>query len=74
MMQNMGYGEEYQYAHDDKDAFVPGESYLPVELHNERYYFPVDRGLESKIAEKLNYLRQLNEASDFKRYENGEGA
>ena len=74
MMQNMGYGEEYQYAHDDKDAFVPGESYLPVELHNEQYYFPVDRGLESKIAEKLDYLRQLNETSDFKRYENGEGA
>ena len=74
MMQDMGYGEEYQYAHDHKDAFVPGESYLPVELHNERYYFPVDRGLESKIAEKLDYLRQLNEASDFKRYENGEGA
>ena len=74
MMQDMGYGEEYQYAHDHKDAFVPGESYLPVELQNERYYFPVDRGLESKIAEKLNYLRQLNEASDFKRYESGEGA
>ena len=74
MMQDMGYGEEYQYAHDHKDAFVPGESYLPVELQNERYYFPVGRGLESKIAEKLDHLRQLNEASDFKRYESGEGA
>ena len=73
MMQDMGYGKDYQYAHDHEDAFVPGESYLPEELQNEKFYFPVDRGLESKITEKLNYLRQLNEASDFKRYKNKQG-
>ena len=68
MMETMGYGQDYQYAHDHQDAFVPGESYLPEELHGERFYFPVDRGMESKIAEKLNYLRQLNDASEFQRY------
>lgn len=68
MMETMGYGQDYQYAHNHQDAFVPGESYLPEELHGERFYFPVDRGMESKIAEKLNYLRQLNGASEFQRY------
>jgi len=68
MMETMGYGQDYRYAHDHQDAFVPGESYLPEELHGERFYFPVDRGMESKIAEKLNYLRQLNHASEFQRY------
>ena len=68
MMETMGYGQDYQYAHNHQDAFVPGESYLPEELHGERFYFPVDRGMESKIAEKLNYLRQLNDASEFQRY------
>lgn len=69
MMETMGYGQDYQYAHNHQDAFVPGESYLPEELHGERFYFPVDRGMESKIAEKLNYLRQLNDASEFQRYQ-----
>lgn len=73
VMKEMGYGSEYQYAHDHDEAFVPGESYMPEELHGQRFYEPVDRGLESKIAEKLDYLRKLNEASEFQRYTGEEG-
>lgn len=73
IMEEMGYGKDYQYAHDYEGGFVPGESYLPLELHKERFYFPVDRGLESKIGEKLARLRSLNESSDFKRYMRDEG-
>ncbi|MCZ6501350.1 MAG: replication-associated recombination protein A [Gammaproteobacteria bacterium] len=68
MMENMGYGDGYQYAHDHDDAFVPGESYFPEQLVDREYYHPVDRGLEIKIAEKLAYLKKLNQASTFKRY------
>ena len=68
MMKEMGYGEDYRYAHNYEDGFVPGESYLPPELDGQHFYQPVERGLESKIAEKLNYLRKLNQASDFQRY------
>ena len=64
----MGYGEDYRYAHDFEDAFVPGESYVPEAIADKRFYHPVDRGLESKIQEKLKYLRQLNDSSEFKRY------
>ncbi|HKI73922.1 MAG TPA: replication-associated recombination protein A [Pseudomonadales bacterium] len=68
LMKDMGYGEDYRYAHDFDDAFVPGESYFPRELDGRIYYEPVGRGLEIRIAEKLNHLRELNQGSDFKRY------
>ena len=73
MMENMGYGDDYKYAHDHDDAFVPGESYFPEQLVDREYYHPVDRGLEIKIAEKLAYLKKLNQASTFKRYNNPDG-
>ncbi len=68
LMAGMGYGKDYQYAHDHADAFVPGESYFPETLKSREYYHPVDRGLEIKIQEKLNYLKSLNTASQFQRY------
>lgn len=68
LMKGMGYGEDYQYAHDFEDGFVPGESYLPEELKDARYYEPVPRGLEIQIGEKLQRLRQQNFDSDFQRY------
>jgi len=68
MMQKMGYGDDYQYAHNHEDAFVPGESYVPPELHGVQFYHPVARGTEAKISEKLDYLRKQNENSEFQRY------
>ena len=68
MMEEMGYGDDYQYAHNHEDAFVPGESYVPPELHGVQFYHPVARGMETKISEKLDYLRKQNESSEFQRY------
>ena len=68
MMEKMGYGDDYQYAHNHEDAFVPGESYVPPELHGVQFYHPVARGTEIKISEKLDYLRKQNESSEFQRY------
>ena len=68
MMAEMGYGDDYQYAHNHEDAFVPGESYVPPELHGVQFYHPVARGTETKISEKLEYLRKQNESSEFQRY------
>ncbi len=70
MMKKMGYGKEYQYAHDHDDAFVPGESYFPEQLDGSEYYFPVSRGLEIRIGEKLARLRKLNMESRSRRYRN----
>lgn len=57
LMKNLGYGRDYRYAHDEPDAFAAGERYLPDELPDRRYYRPVPRGLELKIAEALARLR-----------------
>jgi putative ATPase len=57
LMKGLGYGREYRYAHDEPDAYVPGERYLPDEMPDRRYYRPVPRGLEMKIGEALARMR-----------------
>lgn len=61
LMKELGYGKLYRYAHDEPDAYAAGETYLPEGLENESWYHPVPRGLEIKIAEKLAYLRSLDD-------------
>lgn len=58
LMKELGYGKKYRYAHDERDAYAAGENYFPEELGKRQYYFPVPRGLEIKIAEKLNQLQE----------------
>jgi putative ATPase len=60
---DLGHGKDYRYAHDEEGAYAAGEVYLPKEIANRHYYQPVNQGLESKIAEKLEYLRQLDKQS-----------
>lgn len=57
LMKNLGFGRDYRYAHDEADAYVPGERYLPDDMPDRRYYRPVPRGLELKIGEALARLR-----------------
>lgn len=61
LMKELGYGHEYRYAHDEPNAYVAGEQYLPDGVKEPNWYQPVPRGLESKIGEKLDFLRQLDE-------------
>jgi putative ATPase len=60
LMKELGYGHAYRYAHDEPEAYAAGEVYLPPQLGPKRYYYPVDRGLETRIAERLDHLRQLD--------------
>lgn len=69
LMKDMGYGAEYRYAHDEPGAYAAGERYLPPEMSQTRYYMPTNRGLETKIGEKLDYLASLDAKSPQKRYE-----
>lgn len=68
LLKSMGHGEEYRYAHDEPDAFAAGESYLPEAIHQRRYYKPVMRGLEIRLAEKRQRLDALDAQSPKKRY------
>lgn len=60
LMKAQGYGDSYRYAHDEQEGFAAGENYFPEELADRQYYFPVNRGVEIKVAEKLDYLRARN--------------
>jgi putative ATPase len=59
-MKELGYGKRYRYAHDEPEAYAAGENYLPEELEGVHYYQPVERGLEIRIREKLQHLRELD--------------
>jgi putative ATPase len=60
LMKELGYGREYRYAHDEPNAYAAGETYLPEDMREPGWYQPVPRGLETKIAEKLAWLRDLD--------------
>lgn len=68
LLKSLGHGDEYRYAHDEPEAFAAGESYLPQAIHHRRYYEPVNRGLEIKLAEKRQRLDARNAESPRKRY------
>jgi len=60
LMKELGYGHEYRYAHDEPNAYAAGETYLPEGMEEPGWYEPVPRGIETKIAEKLAWLRSLD--------------
>ncbi len=66
LMKELHYGKGYRYAHDDANAYVAGEQYFPDEMQDVQYYFPVQRGLEIKIAEKLASLRAQDKKASGK--------
>jgi putative ATPase len=61
LMKSLDYGKHYRYAHDEPEGYAAGENYFPDDFASRIYYRPVSRGLEIKIAEKLKYLRELDE-------------
>jgi putative ATPase len=60
LMKQLGHGKDYRYAHNEEGGFAAGERYLPDGMADPGWYQPVNRGLEIKIAEKLETLRALN--------------
>jgi putative ATPase len=61
LMRELGYGKAYRYPHDESDAYAAGENYFPDMDSAPSFYHPSGRGLEGKIAEKLQNLRALDE-------------
>ncbi len=55
-MKDWGYGKGYQHAHKAEDA-IPDMECLPANLAGTRFYFPTDRGMEKRIAERLEEIR-----------------
>ena len=60
LMKELDYGLDYRYAHDEPEAYAAGVNYFPEGMTEAEYYQPVSRGLEIKIAEKLEHLKKLD--------------
>ncbi len=58
LMKDLGYGQGYRYAHDEPDALAPGQRHFPDAMEPRNYYDPVPRGLELKVREMLERIRQ----------------
>ena len=57
LMKGLGYGKGYQYAHDLEDKVADMEC-LPDNLRNRVYYEPTNEGIEKRIRERLEEIRQ----------------
>lgn len=58
LMRELGYGKNYQYAHDDRHALVAQE-HLPAELKGRTYYHPTNRGYEAVVKDRLTKWQQI---------------
>jgi putative ATPase len=61
LMKNLDYGKNYRYSHDEEGGFAAGENYFPEGMAAPQFYRPVTRGLEIRIAEKLDQLKKKND-------------
>jgi putative ATPase len=61
LMKDLGYGEDYRYAHDEDEGLAAGEQYFPDDMSPVKYYHPVPRGLEIRIREKLDEIARRNQ-------------
>ena len=61
LAKSLGHGKAYRYSHDEPHGFSAGQRYFPDNIQNPpRFYEPLDRGLESKIAQRFQELRRLS--------------
>ena len=60
LAKSLNHGKNYRYAHDEPNGYAAGENYFPEALRGQRYYHPVPRGLEEKIAARLAYFSNLD--------------
>jgi putative ATPase len=57
LMKELGYGQGYRYPHDEEGGYAAGERYLPEGMSPPQWYRPTERGLEARIRERLEQLR-----------------
>ena len=58
LMRELGYGADYQYAHDHADAYAPQE-YLPEALRGAQWYEPTEFGYEKTVKERIDWWQRL---------------
>ncbi|HTC56175.1 MAG TPA: replication-associated recombination protein A [Candidatus Sulfotelmatobacter sp.] len=58
LMKGLGYGKDYQYAHDVKGK-VANMQCLPENLRDRVYYQPTSEGVEKRIRERMEEIKKL---------------
>ena len=58
LMKEIGYGKEYQYAHDSALA-TTGMETMPERLRGRKYYEPGDLGFEKEIRKRIDWWEGL---------------
>jgi putative ATPase len=61
LMSELDYGKNYRYAHNEPEGYAAEENYFPEGLDAVEFYKPTNRGLEKKILEKIDYLKELDQ-------------
>ncbi len=64
LMQEIGYGKDYQYDPDTKDGFS-GQNYFPDGMRRQVFYRPVQRGFEREIQKRLDYWNALRQKKNL---------
>jgi putative ATPase len=62
LMQKLGYGKDYKYAHN-YDEHIVEQEHLPQELLGKHYYTPSDSGYEKEIKERLKFWEEKKQRS-----------
>ena len=58
LMKNLGYGKDYQYAHDYEEK-VTGMQCLPDNLAGRRWYHPTDQGFEARLRQRMSEIAKI---------------
>ncbi|MDN6166976.1 MAG: replication-associated recombination protein A, partial [Tetragenococcus koreensis] len=63
LMKDLGYGKDYQYAHEQEDKLSTMKT-MPPSLEGHEYYFPTEEGKEDRFKKQLNYIKKWHEEHD----------
>jgi len=58
LMKQEGYGHDYAYDHNEKEAFS-GQNYFPDGVERQHFYTPTGRGFEREIKDRLERWAEL---------------
>ena len=61
LMQQLHYGEGYQYAHDTQEKLTDMQC-LPDDLAGRVYYRPTEQGLEARYKQRLEEIKAWKKA------------
>ncbi|HEV2750222.1 MAG TPA: replication-associated recombination protein A [Gemmatimonadales bacterium] len=72
LMEELGYGAGYRYAHAFEHAYAPQE-YLPEALRGQKWYEPTEYGLEKEIKKRMEWWAELKKKATDSNATQGEG-